>query len=101
MKNKEALNNDYESVIKPELKETIDIVQMCAHDLRHTGMTTVTMQPEHTAEGIEVDFIFKPITRPGSDSVVNGLVGSDEVEDYEYVEMKTYKKECGENGCAI
>ena len=99
MKNKAALNEDYESVIKPELKEEIDIVQMCAHDIRHTGSLEVTMQPEHTSIGKQVTFKFKPITRAGSDIPVEGLMGNEEVDDLEYVEMVI--GECGPDGCQI
>lgn len=99
MKNKSALNEAYESVIKPELKEAIDIVQMCAHDVRHTGSMEVVMQPEHTSIGKQVTFRFKPITRPGSDIPVEGLMGDNEVDDIEYVEMVI--GECGPDGCQI
>ena len=99
MKNKAALNEDYESVIKPELKEEIDIVAMCAHDIRHTGELEVSMQPEHTSIGKQVTFKFKEIQRPASETVINGQAGDPIVDDIEYVEMVI--GECGPDGCQI
>ena len=91
MKNKAALNEDYESVIKPELKEAIDIVQMCAHDVRHTGELHVDLQPEHTTNGEKVRFSFKDIVRPGTEDEVEGLTGDKEVKDLEYLSMEVIK----------
>ena len=99
MKNKAALNEDYEKVIKPELKDTIDIVAMCAHDIRHTGELEVSMQPEHTSIAKKVTFKFKEIQRPASETIINGQVGDPVVDDFEYVEMVI--EECGPDGCAI
>lgn len=88
MKNKAELNKDFEDNVKPELMEAIDIVQMCAHDIRHTGILDVTMQPEHTAHGKKVTFKFKDIVRPGSADEVEGLIGDAEVKDIEYIGME-------------
>lgn len=88
MKNKAELNKDFEANVKPELKEAIDVVQMCAHDVRHTGKLEVSMQPEHTNHGKKVTFKFKDIIRKGSEDEVEGLLGDSEVKDIEYIGME-------------
>lgn len=91
MRNKEQLNTDYEAFIKEDLKDAIDIVQMCAHDVRHTGELHVDLQPEHTTTGEKVRFKFKDIVRPGTEDEVEGLTGDTEVKDLEYLGMEVLK----------
>ena len=88
MRNKEQLNQDFESVATPAIKEEVDIVQMCAHDVRHTGLNFVEMQPVHTKDNKKVRFHFEPITRKGTDDEVEGLVGDAEVNDIKYTHME-------------
>lgn len=87
MRNKEALNVDFASVIDPSFAEEIDIVQMAAHDIRHSEKNTIVLPAAFTTNKKPVVFTFKPITRPGTPDEVMGLVGDGTVNDVEYVGM--------------
>ena len=88
MRNKEQLNQDFDSIIHDSYKEEIDIVQMSAHDMRHTEALTTTIPAQFTKDLQPVTFMFKEITREGTEDEVEGLVGDSEVVDYEYLGFK-------------
>lgn len=88
MRNKAEFNKDWDQVIKHEIKEEVDCVQMAAHSMRHSGELFTEVQPQHTISGKGIRFNFQKIERPGTDEVVDGLVGNPIVEDYEYLGME-------------
>lgn len=88
MRNKAELNKDFAHVAKEEINEEVDAVQMCAHAVRHTSLNYVDIEPVHTKSGSKYRFHFEPITREATEEVVDGLTGTEVVDDIKYLFME-------------